>query len=227
MFEKLPNEIVLEILQKLNVNELIEMCNSDKRIFSICKNNTKYLAKKLLLNIPTNKNNFYIDVPNVDYHEILSFFVKNKLIRDNHLQSLINFQDNSNFVQLLTPNVLNFFIGNGLDIYQYNYLALALLRKQLSLSAVKYLIEDKNVKVDKSIIDKCLYNFDFVKYFVEKDYKISYNTLKSLFTKRTKNTNVNVKIFNYLIKQFKIDKSKVIAKINQEGYNVGNFFDDI
>lgn len=227
MFKNLPTELILEILQKMEVNELVKTCNADKRIYSICQNNL-HLFSKIILSIPiedSSPSQFYSHVKNVNYREILDFFIKNKLIKGDFIKSPSYISNNRsvNFAYPFTQDVLIFLIENGYDILSYNYLKLNI--SKLTLSALKYLVEVKKLEVKKDLLSSAIpsSNYDIIKYLVEKGCTISFNDLQKLCVTSfgtTKNKN-NIKVFNYLIKKFNLDKDKVLKKIG-ESYNTKN-----
>ena len=167
---KLPPELIIDILQKLNINELVKTCKTDKRMYTICKNNHKLFSKKILeipvlmFNQPrpiryhgpyaseiTRRDNraaraynrtviysvkpkYFNDIQDIDYYEVMLFFVNNNLIKDNTIR-LPYVDDKLN--QKITINVLKFLIGNGYDIYQYQYTFNSLARLNLTLDTLK------------------------------------------------------------------------------------------
>jgi len=227
MFNNLPPELILEILQKMEIDELIKTCKTDKRIYAICQNNL-HLFSKIILSIPIEESSppkFYSDVKNVNYQEILDFFMKNKLIKGNFIKSpdYISNKRSENFPYPFTRDVLIFLIENGYDILSYNYLKLNI--SKLTLSGLKYLVEDKKLEVKKDLLSSAIpsSNYDIIKYLVEKGCVISFHDLQKLCVtsfgiKKNKN---NIKVFNYLIKKFNLDKDKVLKKIG-ESYNTKN-----
>jgi hypothetical protein len=229
MLNKLPTELIIEILQKMEIDELIKTCQSDKRIYSICQNNLR-LFSKFILNIPISipldgkvHPQFYSHVKNVNYQEILEFFINNKLIKGNFIKSPRYISNKSNFAYPFTRDVLIFLIENGYDILSYNYLNLNI--SKFTLPALKYLVEVKKLEVKKDLLSSAIpsSNYDIIKYLVEKGCIISFHDLQKLcVTSFGKNKNKNnIKVFNYLIKKFNLDKDKVIKKIG-ESYNTKN-----
>jgi|694.fasta_scaffold00680_62 hypothetical protein len=227
MFNNLPTELILEILQKMKIDELIKTCNTDKKIYSICQNNL-HLFSKIILSIPieeTSPAQFYNHVKNVNYQEILEFFIKNKLIKGNFIKSprYISNKRSNNFPYPFTRDVLIFLIENGYDILSYNFLKLNM--SKLTLPALKYLVEVKKLEVKKDLLSSAIpsSHYDIIEYLVEKGCIISFHDLQKLCitsfgTKKNKN---NIKVFNYLIKKFNLDKDKVLKKIG-ENYNTKN-----
>jgi hypothetical protein len=226
MLNKLPTELIIEILQKMKIDELIKTCKTDKRIYSICQNNL-HLFSKIILSIPIEESSppqFYNHVKNVNYQEILDFFINNKLIKGNFIKSpsYISNKLSHNFQYPFTRDVLIFLIENGYNILSYNYLKLNI--SKLNLSALKYLVEVKNLEVKKDLLSSAIpsSNYYIIKYLVEKGCVISFNDLQKLCvtsfgTNKNKNKN-NIKVFNYLINKFNLDKDKVIKKIG-DSYN--------
>jgi hypothetical protein len=225
MFKNLPTELILEILQKMKIDELIKTCKADKRIYSICQNNL-HLFSKMILSIPIEESSppqFYSHVKNVNYQEILEFFINNKLIKGNFIKSpsyISNKQSNA-FSYPFTRDVLIFLIENGYDILSYNYLKLNI--SKLTLPALKYLVEVKKLEVKKDLLSSAIpsSNYDIIKYLVEKGGIISFNDLQKLCVTSFGKDENNIKVFNYLIKNFNLDKDKVLEKVG-ERYNIKN-----
>jgi hypothetical protein len=224
MLNNLPIELIIEILQKMKIVELIKTCKADKRTYSICQNNL-HLFSKIILSIPIEESfppQFYGHVKNVNYIEILEFFINNKLIKGNFIKSPYYISNNlsNNFPYLFTRDVLIFLIENGYNILSYNYLKLNI--SKFSLPALKYLVELKKLEVKKDLLSSAIpsSNYEIIKYLVEKGCVISFHDLRKLCVTsfgENKNKN-NIKVFNYLLKKFNLDKDKVIKKIG-ESYN--------
>lgn len=223
MLGNLPTELIIEILQKMKIDELIKTCKTDKRIYSICQNNL-HLFSKIILSIPIEGSSppqFYSHVKNVNYQEILEFFIKNKFIKGNFIKSpsYISNKRSDNLSYPFTRDVLIFLIENGYDILSYNYLKLNI--SKLTLPALKYLHQVKKLEVKKDLLSSAIpsSNYDIIKYLVEKGGVISFNDLQKLCVTSFGRDENNIKVFNYLIKQFNLDKDKVIKKIG-ERYNI-------
>jgi hypothetical protein len=222
MFKNLPTELILEILQKMKIDELIKTCKTDKRIYSICQNNL-HLFSKIILSIPIEESSppqFYSHVKNVNYQEILEFFINNKLINGNFIKSPSYISNKRTFTYPFTRDVLIFLIENGYDILSYNYLKLNI--SNLTLPALKYLVKVKKLEV-KNLLSSAIpsSNYDIVKYLVEKGCVISFNDLQKLCVTSFGRDENNIKVFNYLIKKFNLDKDKVLEKIGKS-YNTKN-----
>lgn len=222
MLGNLPSELIIEILQKMKIDELIKTCKTDKRMYSICQNNL-HLFSKIILSIPIEESSppkFYSHVKNVNYQEILEFFIKNKLIKGNFIKSpsYISNKQSGNFPYPFTRDVLIFLIENGYNILSYNYLKLNI--SKLTLPALKYLVEVKKLEVKKDLLSSAIpsSNYDIIKYLVEKGCVISFYDLQKLCVTSFGRDENNIKVFNYLIKKFNLDKDKVIKKIG-ESYN--------
>jgi hypothetical protein len=225
MLNNLPTELIIEILQKMKIDELIKTCKTDKKIYSICQNNL-HLFSKFILSIPIEESSpaqFYSDVKNVNYQEILEFFMKNKLIKGNFIKSprYISNKRSHNFPYPFTRDVLIFLIENGYDILSYNFLKLNM--SKLTLPALKYLVEVKKLEVKKDLLSSAIpsSNYDIIKYLVEKGCIISFQDLQKMCVTSFGRDKNNIKVFNYLIKKFNLDKDKVIKKIG-ESYNTKN-----
>ena len=223
MLNKLPTELIIEILQKMEIDELIKTCKTDKKIYSICQNNL-HLFSKIILNIPIEESSppqFYSHVKNVNYQEILEFFINNKLIKGNFIKSPRYISNKRSYDFPFTRDVLIFLIENGYDILSYNYLNLNI--SKLTLPALKYLVEVKKLEVKKDFLSSAIpsSNYDIIKYLVEKGCVISFHDLQKLCVTSFGKDKNNIKVFNYLIKKFNLDKDKVIKKIG-ESYNTKN-----
>lgn len=223
MLNNLPTELIIEILQKMEIDELIKTCKTDKKIYSICQNNL-HLFSKIILNIPIEESSppqFYSHVKNVNYQEILEFFINNKLIKGNFIKSPRYISNKRSFPYPFTRDVLIFLIENGYDILSYNYLNLNI--SNFTLSALKYLVEVKKLEVKKDLLSFTIpsSNYDIIKYLVEKGCIISFQDLQKLCVTSFGRDKNNIKVFNYLIKKFNLDKDKVIKKIG-ESYNTKN-----
>jgi len=223
MLNKLPTELIIEILQKMEIDELIKTCKTDKKIYSICQNNL-HLFSKIILNIPIEESSppqFYSHVKNVNYQEILEFFINNKLIKGNFIKSPRYISNKRSYDFPFTRDVLIFLIENGYDILSYNYLNLNI--SKLTLPALKYLVEVKKLEVKKDFLSSAIpsSNYDIIKYLVEKGCIISFLDLQKLCVTSFGKDKNNIKVFNYLIKKFNLDKDKVIKKIG-ESYNTKN-----
>ena len=223
MLNKLPTELIIEILQKMEIDELIKTCKTDKKIYSICQNNL-HLFSKIILNIPIEESSppqFYRHVKNVNYQEILEFFINNKLIKGNFIKSPRYISNKRSYDFPFTRDVLIFLIENGYDILSYNYLNLNI--SKLTLPALKYLVEVKKLEVKKDFLSSAIpsSNYDIIKYLVEKGCIISFRDLQKLCVTSFGKDKNNIKVFNYLIKKFNLDKDKVLKKIG-ESYNTKN-----
>jgi len=227
MLNKLPTELIIEILQKMEIDELIKTCKTDKRIYSICQNNL-HLFSKIILNIPIPipldgkvHPQFYSHVKNVNYQEILDFFIKNKLIKGNFIKSPHYISNKRSYDFPFTRDVLIFLIENGYNILSYNYLKLNI--SNFTLPALKYLVEFKKLEVKKDLLSSAIpsSNYNIIKYLVEKGCVISFQDLQKLCVTSFGKDKNNIKVFNYLIKKFNLDKDKVIKKIG-ESYNTKN-----
>ena len=223
MLNKLPTELIIEILQKMEIDELIKTCKTDKKIYSICQNNL-HLFSKIILNIPIEESSppqFYSHVKNVNYQEILEFFINNKLIKGNFIKSPRYISNKRSYDFPFTRDVLIFLIENGYDILSYNYLNLNI--SKLTLPALKYLVEVKKLEVKKDFLSSAIpsSNYDIIKYLVEKGCIISFRDLQKLCVTSFGKDKNNIKVFNYLIKKFNLDKDKVLKKIG-ESYNTKN-----
>ena len=93
-FNKLPEDIILEILPNLELQDIKNACSSDKRLMEICRMNNKYLMLALLKRKGyTNKyvNNFLIN--NEKMIEILlnDFYNIDKLLTNNRTNLIKSF----------------------------------------------------------------------------------------------------------------------------------------
>ena len=80
MLSNLPNELILDILEKMKINDLMNTCNTNKHIFSLCKKNIRKFSK-IFLSIPQKYSGKSLNyVQDLDYYKILLYFVKNNLI---------------------------------------------------------------------------------------------------------------------------------------------------
>ena len=202
---KLPAELIIDILQKLNINELVKTCKTDKRMYAICKNNHKLFSKKIL-EIPIRysvKPKYFNDIQDIDYYEVMLFFVNNNFIKDNSIR-LPYVDDKLN--QKITINVLKFLIGNGYDINKYKYVYNSLLKQNLTLDTLKYLIEIKNVEVKDDLLNAAICNdLDIVKYILDKGFKKLH---KYNYNYDEKNKNCQ-KTLKYVVKKLNFDKKNL------------------
>lgn len=216
--DKLPTELILQILLKSDFVDIMNMCEINKKMINLCRNNIKVLSK-LFLKIPKEDEKywnitgkFYKDVPNVDYYNILQFYSRNNLIKNNRL---VNVTEDV-IGQLTSPmnkDVVKFLHENDVfNIYSYNWINIMTLKNNnlFDKTAYEYLIKAGS----KPLYEPGM-NYELTRYFVNvlKINPTIKDIITILYTRYPKHKeDEKIRILKYLNKKFKINITDYMTK---------------
>ena len=203
IFNNLPVEIIIKIIENANLYDSIEMCKTNKKVYAICKDNQDTLCK-IISKIPirgTSPPKFYKCVKGLDYMEIIKFITDNNLVNNKSItkpEHIISISGN------ISLNVLKFLMANGVSMSNTvvnNSLS------RLSLPALKFLIEDKKRELDNYSIQDVSYSK--VKYLAEKGYLPHKEDIK-LVKLNSFSVDEKKKITDLLNEKFKKNKPEIL-----------------
>jgi len=194
----LPVEMVIKILENVNINDVMNFCITDKKVYAICNDNQDVLCK-IVSKIPirgASPTKYYKCVKNLNYMEIIKFITGNNLVNNKGITKpdYILIGENNLDISL---DVLKFLLANGLSFT--NTIVNNNLNR-LSLPALKFLIEDKKRELKNYTIQDV--SFNKIKYLAEKGYLPHKEDIK-LVKLNSSSKEEKKKITDFLMEKFK------------------------
>jgi hypothetical protein len=188
----LPNDMLIKIIENVKINDVLKLCNSDKKLYAICRNNQDALYK-IISKIPiqaSSPQKFYKYVKGLDYLEIIKFITDNNIVNTKGIA-----KPDHIFSGNFSLNVLKFLLANGLSMTNT---VLNNSLNRLSLPSIKFLIEDKKLKINNYTIQDVSYSK--VKYLAEKGFLPHKEDIKLV---KLNSSGDKKKIIDFLKEEFK------------------------